>query len=611
MAAGAIDPAGGARPPLRLFEAQRAVLSFLVPRHRKWLLALGVTMPLLAAFETAVLGFLALYVSAVANPEAFAASGIAARIRGAGIPLPEDHRTLILSLSALVVACVLVKNACVSLFSYGITKIAESISAYFGTRFLQGVIAMPYEWHIARNSSDLATTLCWRELIGAGLVRNSLQILSDLVLIAFLSLMLIAVRPVVSLAVLAAAGASGFLIFRWIGPRLDRKSNAYRSHVASINREALQILGGIKEIKLFGAGARLRSAVGRMLDLSTVQAKRNLLVRMPRDLLEFLGIAVLAGAVAGMTLQGDASSAGIAGTVTLLAVTAWRVLPAVTRVANTLSESRVALPMVSQVIGHLERFREEERRAAVRAEPSLPVRFTKRIRVEGLSFTYAGRAAPALAGIDFSIAKGETVGLVGPSGAGKSTLADLLSGLLAPTEGRILIDETPLTDAGRAEWMRMIGYVSQAPFLADDTLAANIAFGEPEDRIDRELVEACCDQAHLGEVVASLPRGIDSTIGERGVGLSGGQRQRVAIARALYRRPQVIILDEATSALDAASEAMIRDTIANLHGAVTMIIISHGLGTVRACDTLLWIENGRLRMAGDAPLVMRSYTGPA
>ncbi|HNR99966.1 MAG TPA: ABC transporter ATP-binding protein [Planctomycetota bacterium] len=610
MAAGSSAPDEGPRQTPSLFKAQRAVWSFLVPRHRRWLLALGTAMPLLAAFETAVLGFLALYVSAVANPDAFAVSRIAAHIRGAGIPLPEDQRTLILFLSGLVVACVLIKNACVSLFSYGITKIAESISAYFGARFLQGAIAMPYEWHLTRNSADLATSLAWRDLIGAGLVRNSLQILSDLVLIAFLSVTLIAVRPVVSLAVLAAAGGGGLLIFRWIGPQLDRKASIYRSQATSINREALQILAGIKEIKLFGAGARLKSAVARMRDLSTIQAARSLLVRMPRDLLEFLGIAVLAGAVAGMTMRGDASPASIAGTVTLLAVTAWRVLPAVTRVAHTLSEARVTLPMTSQILGLLERFREEERRAAAGAEPALPVRFTRSLRAEGLGFTYAGRAAAALAGIDFDLAKGESLGLVGPSGAGKSTLADLLSGLLAPTEGRLLIDGIPLTAAGRSEWMRMIGYVSQAPFLADDTLAANIAFGEPEDKIDRELVAACCAQAQLAEVVAALPRGFDSTIGERGIGLSGGQRQRVAIARALYRRPLVIILDEATSALDAASEALIRDTIAGLRGAVTMIIISHRLGMVRACDKLLWLEHGRIAMFGEAALVMSRYTGP-
>jgi len=158
--------------------------------------------------------------------------------------------------------------------------------------------------------------------------------------------------------------------------------------------------------------------------------------------------------------------------------------------------------------------------------------------------------------------------------------------------------------------MRLIGYVSQSPFICDDTLAANIAFDRGEDEMDRERVLECCDQAFLRDVIDVLPRGIDTPIGERGVRLSGGQRQRVAIARALYKRPEIMILDEATSALDMESEGKIRETINNLHGKMTLLIISHRMNTVSQCDKLIWLEEGRLKLFGERQRVMEHYRGP-
>ena len=185
-------------------------------------------------------------------------------------------------------------------------------------------------------------------------------------------------------------------------------------------------------------------------------------------------------------------------------------------------------------------------------------------------------------------------GIVGRSAAGKSTLVDLLIRLLEPTEGCIWIDGDPSPALDPRDWQRRIGYVPQAPFIADDTLRANVAFGVPRGAVDDAWVADCLQSANLGALRAQLERGLDTRLGERGSRLSGGQRQRVAIARALYNRPEILVLDEATSALDAATEMEVQAALENLRGRVMLVTIAHRVSTVAPCDEIFVLEEGRL-----------------
>jgi len=298
-------------------EAYRSFFSFLQPRHRKQLLILMLGSPILAALEALVLSLIAIYVTAVTNPDAFLASGQIEWLRDRGIWIPADANSLILTLSGIVIAGVLLKNACLSLFQYVMTRISESIGGYFGALFLNGAIDMPYEWHIEQNSADLATALHWRDAVGTGLVRNALMISTDVALILMMSITLLVFRPLVSLIVITSACTIGWIAFRWIGPRLDRKSLEARDLMISINKEALQIIGGVKEIKMFGSKFRLSSSVGKMQELAQAQAKKAFLLRLPRDFLEFFGVLILSGTIVGMTLLTDTSTGAIMGTVAL------------------------------------------------------------------------------------------------------------------------------------------------------------------------------------------------------------------------------------------------------------------------------------------------------
>jgi ATP-binding cassette subfamily C protein len=226
---------------------------------------------------------------------------------------------------------------------------------------------------------------------------------------------------------------------------------------------------------------------------------------------------------------------------------------------------------------------------------------------EDVSFRYEDAPAPALEHVTFTIARGQSIGIVGPTGAGKSTLVDVLLGLLTPTSGRVLVDGQSLEGREHA-WQRQIGYVSQEVYLLDDSLRRNIAFGIPDGAIDETRLAHAVSQARLDEVIAALPQKLETVIGENGARLSGGQRQRVAIARALYHDPAVLVFDEATAALDNQTEREVTEAIAHLrhgyggqadmHGSRTVIAIAHRLSTVKDCDQLIYLRDGKLGGVG-------------
>ena len=222
--------------------------------------------------------------------------------------------------------------------------------------------------------------------------------------------------------------------------------------------------------------------------------------------------------------------------------------------------------------------------------------FNDEIRIKNVDYTYPSTAAPALIGICLSIGKGESVGFVDPSGAGKTTLVDIVLGLLTPTAGRVVVDGRDIEEDLRG-WQRQIWYVPQSVYLSDDTLRRNVAFGLSDQEIDDAAVRRAIAAAQLDSFAASLPGGLDTFVGERGVRLSGGQRQRIGIARALYHEPSILILDEATSALDRHTEQDVMESVAALQGK-TAIVVSHRLSTVEYCSKVYRLERGRIIAEG-------------
>jgi ABC-type multidrug transport system fused ATPase/permease subunit len=273
------------------------------------------------------------------------------------------------------------------------------------------------------------------------------------------------------------------------------------------------------------------------------------------------------------------------------ALSAYRLKPAMNNIYTSLSEMRFGEAALDGVFKDLQG-PPEDPRTEIAHDQKLPLK--KRLELRDVSFFYPGSQKPALNRINLCIQANSTVGIIGSTGAGKSTMVDLILGLLQPDTGQMFIDDQPLSADNVRAWQNGIGYVPQHIFLADDSIATNIAFGIANDNIVQMAVEKAAKMAQIHEFILELPEGYNTEIGERGVRLSGGQRQRLGIARALYHDPDLLVLDEATSALDNTTESDVMKAIDELSGNKTIIMIAHRLSTLERCDQMVRLEGGKL-----------------
>ncbi len=457
-------------------------------------------------------------------------------------------------------------------------------------RLLAGYMAAPYAFHLTRNSTDLLKNVRGEiPVLTDGVLLPGLQLVSESVVSLAVFGLLLAVSPGLTLGVGGVLGIAFLMIFRTTRARSERLGRVRQDALTSMFRHAATGLSAIKDLTVLDRQALLLSqheeATRRYSEASAAQM---VTVHMPRLAIEALAFAGLIGILlyAEWILHQPQAAIPL---MAMYAMAVFRLMPSLTKMLNAAMSIRFNRATIAIVAGALA----EVAPAPDEGAGAPPLSFTREITLCGFSYSYPGSARQALDGVDLTIAKGSSVAFVGPSGAGKSTLADVLLGLLQG-DGDVLVDGEPLGPGALKAWRRQIGYVPQQIYLADDTIAANVAFGVARDEIDRKAVVRALKIAQLARFVAELPEGIDTEVGDRGVRLSGGQRQRLGIARALYHDPAILVLDEATAALDGPTEADLTAAITALAGHKTMIVIAHRLSTVACCDKVVLLEGGRV-----------------
>jgi ABC-type bacteriocin/lantibiotic exporter with double-glycine peptidase domain len=553
--------------------------------------------------ETIVLGSIAFFASVISDTERVLQSDYILFVMNVlDSQWLSDSSNLIICISIGVVLLVASKNGFQALVNYWSIRYSAIVEGIFAGKLLSGFLQMPYEWHLSQNSADLIlVTANWRGFIGRGFIYSVLQSIADSLMVTIMLISLFVVQPIVSLIVISILGTTSFLLFTTVRRKLDRVAVKARNFEQSLNKQATKMIHGYKDVKISGKQDIFNTKYAQTLfQVSRIQGTQRLISGLPTWLLESMGFFMISFSICYMLIFLDYSVARVSGTITLLAVTAWRVLPAMNRILSQLTSIRNVIPYVEKILNYYKEVEENESMNQAGFEPSTTdIEFKQVIHFQQISFSYKNAQRFALNQISLSINKGDVIGIIGASGAGKSTFVDIITGLLLPSHGKFLIDELELKSCSqRMAWMTKFGYVPQTPYIFDGTIAENIAFEIDSKNIETNHVLKCCHMAAMDDFLDELPLGIDSYIGERGVRLSGGQRQRVSIARALYQKPELLIFDEATSALDNANEKAIQKTIYSLRGKQTMIIVAHRLTTVESCDMIYEFDQGELNRWG-------------
>lgn len=509
------------------------------------------------------------------------------------LPLADDRGGLLISLALVVVVLYLVKNAIRFSGIWARQKLIRDATVYLvdqlGRRYLNG----PYSFHLKHKPTELIRNLqTSAPTVATHIYESTAVILSESLVILGIAAVIIRSAPVEALGGMAIVVAL-MMVFLWLTQRRHESwGGAVHQSGEQMNRALLNMVQGIKEIKVLGEERFFAGELHRhRAILSDLGMHRSILANLPHLIVETFFIVAIALMV--LLLAGrEPLETRLLPLLGLFAYAGLRILPSLHWIVYHSNNLRFATAPLEEIRTHWQLAPE----APIPESPSaIPEKAD--IRLAGVSFRYPDATKPALRNIDLEIPYGQTIGIVGRSGAGKTTFADLLLGILQPTQGKILINGQSLETIGSA-WRGLVGYVPQQGFLVDDNVTGNIALGEPGLSPDLGRVKKALSLAQLDNWVQRLPNGLDSPIGDRGLRLSGGERQRLAVARALYRDPQVLVFDEATSSLDYETEAALTSAINAVHGDKTVIIVAHRLSTVRRCDQILFFDEGELAGQG-------------
>lgn len=499
---------------------------------------------------------------------------------------PSQSEIIIGAILFLVLAF-LVKNMFLAFLAWCQARFAYSVQRHISQRLFNTYLAQDYDFHLKRNSAQLIRNVTTETNLFTLSINAFLLIVAESFVALGIIALLLFVEPVGAMLV-AMVLALAMLGFLWVTKsKILSWGKARQYHEGMRIQHLQQAIGGIKDVILLNREGYFQKEYQKHnVKSSKVASLQFFLQQMPRLWLEFLAILGLAILVIIMVNQGGGIQT-ILPILGLFAAAAFRLIPSVNRILSSIQTVRYGIPIVDLL------YNEFNLKHKGMSEARSPFELSNSIELKKISFLYQDTSANAISNISIKISRGESIGLIGESGSGKSTLVDIILGLLQPRSGLILVDGANIHDNIKG-WQRQIGYVPQTIYLTDNSLRENIAFGIIKQKIDPQAIERALEAAHLTAFIASLPDGLDTIVGERGVRLSGGQRQRIGIARALYNDPDVLVLDEATSALDNDTEHEIMKAIAVMHGSKTIIIVAHRLSTVENCDQIYRLQSGRI-----------------
>jgi len=487
----------------------------------------------------------------------------------------------------------------ISIFTiWGLSMFANRIGTEIADRLYTYYLRQGWLFHASGSSAQLTKKIATETMRVTGAVLVPLmQMNSKVVLSLLMSISIFLYDPKVALIGLSIFAISYFFLFKGVRNRLNKNGIA----ISEVNEERFRLMnegfGGIKDLLLMGRDNDFINRFNKSgKTLAYSQGTNAALAQAPRYFVELLAFGSMIVLILYLIASHNGNLGMILPILSVYAIGIIKLLPAFQQIYSSIAIIKANIPAFESIQQDLYDSLHKESKFQKLEENNLNPK--QNISLENITFTYPNKEEPALNKLDMLIPANSVIGIVGPSGSGKSTLIDILLCLIEPQEGHIKIDDDIINDQNRRSWQNTIGFVAQTIFLSEGTIAENVAFGIPEDQIDLDQVQKVLKLAHLSDFISTLDKGLHTKVGERGVQLSGGQRQRIGIARALYHKAEVLVFDEATSSLDGITEKMIMEAIHNFSGKKSIILIAHRLKTVKKCDRIFFIDNGRVADQG-------------
>lgn len=468
-------------------------------------------------------------------------------------------------------------------------------------RLLDTLIHRPYEYYLNISSGDIIRIVTSDTASTFNLLTTLLSLFTEVVVSAMLIMAIFIITPIVTVCIALLLIILLLVINYFLKPIMSREGKNQQQAGTGMTKWLLQSIQGIKELKVMEREEYFQKNYNRYGTMYVNSLRKSQTLSMiPRFLIEAISMSAFFLIVAVMISRGG-DLVSMVPVLSAVAMASLRLMPSINRVSSALAQVSYNEPMLDELIDNLKKLAHTDKVSfdmdfnngtERKMLKDLPV-LSNEITLSQIYYQYPNTEGYVLENASIQIKKGESVGIVGSSGAGKTTAVDILLGLLEPIRGSVLIDGHNIAD-NLTEWHNQIGYIPQMIFMLDDTIRSNVAFGIADKELSDEAVWKALHDAAIDDFVRSLPNGLDTEIGERGVRLSGGQRQRIGIARALYRNPGILIFDEATSSLDNDTESVIMSSINRLHGQKTMIIIAHRLTTIEGCDHVFRVSEGKI-----------------
>lgn len=454
----------------------------------------------------------------------------------------------------------------------------------------------PYEFYLNATTGEIMRIINTDVINAFNLLTTVLNFFTEIVVSTALIIIIFVIDPAIAALIGLVLGMIMILMFKLVKPLLRRASQKFTKNTSLSNKWLLQSLNGIKDVKVSHKEDYFIEEYA-IYGKKAIDAEKinSVVTTLPRLLIEAVSVSSVLAVIMILLSMGQSINS-LLPQLGAFAVAAVRLLPSTTRISGAVNSLAFQEPMLDNLIKNLKAAREWEQQAGRRPaadKKAGALTYQKQFELSHIHFRYPNAETEVLNDADMVIPAGKSVGIIGASGSGKTTAVDLLLGLLKPQSGEVLSDGANIQNDYYG-WLSHLSYIPQAIYMLDDTIRANVAFGCKKNSIDDEKVWKAIEEAQLKPFIQSLPEGIETKIGERGVRLSGGQRQRIGIARALYNDPELVIFDEATSALDNDTEAAIMESINSLHGKKTLVIIAHRLTTIEDCDIIFRVENGKI-----------------